>query len=256
MESFLVAGSLTSLALGAAMAAFAWNVIRANQRREAARVELLTSRAFPDDVAPPASTTRTAIESFGTDEFLSEDATDVNRLFSQPEEVSSEQATPVETLFSEPEPSGATARRRNSFAAVAVVVTIVISMYAWLHSVSAPSQPPAVAAAPSTPRELRVELLALEHARTSPSTFVVRGRLRNPGDVGPLRDLVAVVEVFDAAGRVLATLRAPLDRTLLDAGESSAFSVTTPDGSDVAKYRVEFQVNGREQIPHVDLRGA
>jgi hypothetical protein len=161
---------------------------------------------------------------------------------------------PADTLFSEPPKSGASARRRNSFAAVAVAVTIVISMYAWVHSVSAPSETTTVAVEPAAPQDTRVELLALKHDRKPASTFVVSGRVRNPDGGEALRDLVAVVEVFDAAGRVIAAVRAPIDLPALDPGASSAFSVTAADVKDVAKYRVEFHGSGDQPIAHVDLR--
>jgi hypothetical protein len=250
MDTFLVAGSLISLALGAAMALVAWNVIRANQRREAARVQLLSSLAFQDEAPLPATTpvlTRVAaIDTAGPDEFLSEE--------DEENEEDPLSTTTADTLFSEPPNSGAAARRRNSFAVVAVAVTMVISMYAWVQSVSAPSETTAVTVEPSAPRPMRVELLALTHDRKSASTFVVSGRLRNPGDGEPVRDLVAVVEVFDAAGRVLATVRAPLDLPALDPGASSSFSVTAQGVDDVAKYRVEFHGTGDQPIAHVDRR--
>lgn len=253
MDTFLVAGSLISLALGAAMALFAWSVIRANQRREAARVQLLSSLAFPDEVPLPATapvlTRVAAIDTAGADEFLSEEDEE-----SEEQEEDALSTTTADTLFSEPPKSSAAARRRTSFAAVAVAVTMVISMYAWVNSVSAPAESTAVTVEPSAPRPTRVELLALTHDRKSASTFVVSGRLRNPGDGEPVRDLVAVVEVFDAAGRVLATVRAPLDLPALDPGASSLFSVTAQGVNDVAKYRVEFHGNGDQPIAHVDLR--
>ena len=240
MESLLIAGSLTSLLLGAAMSAFAWHIIRTNRRREGARIQLLGAQAFPDEIALPAMVP--AIERFDNDEFRSEEAED-----------DMPAVAPADTLFAEPPNSGARARRTHSFAAVAVVVTVAISMYAWVHSVSAPSEPAAAAVTPAAPREQRVELLALKHDRTSTS-FVVSGRLRNPGDAGPLRDLIAVVEVFGRDGRELATVRAPIARTFLESGESSEFSVAAPDARDVARYRVEFQIKGAGPVAHIDLR--
>src|SRR5262245_20307203 len=50
MESFLIAAGVTSFVLGAAMILFAWNIVRHNRRRDAARLELLTGLAFPDGV--------------------------------------------------------------------------------------------------------------------------------------------------------------------------------------------------------------
>ena len=80
------------------------------------------------------------------------------------------------------------------------------------------------------------------------------GQVRNPAGGAPLNDVVAVVEVMDAAGRVLMTVRAPLKRRELNAGEDSEFSATASKATNVARYRVEFQNTARAVIPHVDRR--
>lgn len=250
MESGIFVAGLMSLALGGAMTLFAWNVIRQNRRREAARTALLAQMTFPggmprDAVPDPAD----AVGLFRINEFPRE---------------SSVRAPP---LFSEPEPSGAASRRTAALAAVSVAFAIVVGTYWWFasadtSSAAARSAAPASAAVASattvsvpspvqTPP--RVELLSLSY-RATPGAFLVTGQVRNPAGGAPLRDVIAVVEVMDEAGRVLMTVRAPLTRRALNAGEDAAFSATASKATNVARYRVEFQNAARVVIPHVDHR--
>jgi hypothetical protein len=268
MDSVLFATGLISFALGAAMILFAWGVVRQNRRREAARMELLTGLAFPDglpnapaDVAPDAgrfskggdsgveSPRRTA-GIFAIDEFRAD-------------EFPSEQSVPPETLFSEPEKSGAASRRTIALAAVAVVMTIGIGTYRWFAGTTASAAPaPAEAAAaattvavtpPEAPADPRVELLALNHSAT-PAAFLVTGRVRNPAGGAPLHDVVAVVHVLDRADRVLMTVRTPVKRGALNAGEWSDFSASASKATNVARYRVEFNARELQSIPQIDRR--
>ena len=174
-------------------------------------------------------------------------------------------ATP--TLFSEPAPSGAASRRTAALAAVSVAFAIVVGTYWWFasadtSSAAAPSAAPAsdaVASATtvSVPSPVqtppRVDLLSLTY-RATPAAFLVTGQVRNPAGGAPLKDVVAVVEVMDNRGRVLMTVRAPLTRRDLNAGEDAAFSATASKATNVARYRVEFQNTARAVIPHVDRR--
>jgi hypothetical protein len=253
MDSVLFATGLISFALGAAMILFAWGVVRQNRRREAARMELLTGLAFPDgvpnapaDVAPDAGRTAGifAIDEFRADEFASE------------------QSLPAETLFGEPEKSGAASRRTIALAAVAVVMTIGIGTYRWFAGTPASAAPAPAEAAPATtvavtppeaPADPRVELLALNHSAT-PAAFLVTGRVRNPAGGAPLHDVVAVVHVLDRADRVLMTVRTPVKRGALNAGEWSDFSASASKATNVARYRVEFNARERQSIPQIDRR--
>ena len=247
MESAIFAAGLTSFALGTAMALFAWSIVLQNRRREAARTTLLCRLAFPDGMpADPAT----------------DAASDAGR-FVDVDEFRSEPSRASETLFSEPEKSGAASRRTIALAAVGVALTVVIGAYRWSSgtttTVTPKSEPVASATTVSvTPPEQtqadpRVELLSLNHRATG-TAFVVTGRVRNPTGGAPLRDVVAVVHVVDGVGRVLMTIRAPIKRSLLNAGEWSEFSAAAARATNVARYRVEFQGRERAVIPHFDLR--
>jgi hypothetical protein len=260
MESGIFAAGLTSLALGGAMTLFGWKVIRQDRRREAARTALLSQLAFP--VGMP----RDAITDPPTD------AVDFCGQWNQPvgllgvDEFPRESPVATETLFTKPEPLGAVSRRTVSLAVIGVALAFAIGAFCgWLSLDTRPaaitSAAPASAAVVSATTESvpspvqtppPVELLTLTH-RATPAAFLVTGQVRNPAGGAPLNDVVAVVEVMDGAGRVLMTVRAPLTRRELNAGEDSAFSATAST-ANVARYRVEFQNTARVVIPHVDRR--
>jgi hypothetical protein len=237
MEIFLIVAAAASLALGGAMTWVAWRIISENRGRESARVQLLSNLAFPDGPPPPEPS---------WDEFVSEDA------------APSAATSAAPALFDEPVRSAPGSRRAVALAAVGVVMLAAVSTYAWFHgdSAAAPEARSAPAAAsPSAAHAAHVDLLALDHRLTRRFEFVVNGRVRNPAGGESLRDLIAVVEVFDRSDRVIATVSAPVESSVLRAGESASFSVEASQVPGIARYRIEFRVNGRDAVPHVDLRG-
>jgi hypothetical protein len=260
MDSVLFATGLISFALGAAMILFAWGVVRQNRRREAARMELLTGLAFPDSV--PADPATGAGRSLRTGDEGGPEGPPYTYQFRADEFRAEQQVTP-ETLFGEPEKTGAASRRTIALAAVAVVMTIGIGTYRWFAGTTASAAPaPAEAAAaattvavtpPEAPADPRVELLALNHSAT-PAAFLVTGRVRNPAGGAPLHDVVAVVHVLDRADRVLMTVRTPVKRGALNAGEWSDFSASASKATNVARYRVEFNARELQSIPQIDRR--
>jgi len=110
----------------------------------------------------------------------------------------------------------------------------------------------ASAGASEEPPAPPLELLALDQARHG-SDLVVSGTVRNPRDGAPLDHVAAVAFLFDAAGHFVTSARATLHPPTLAAGTDAPFSITVPDASDVARYRVSFRVDDRV-IPHVDRR--
>jgi hypothetical protein len=200
-------------------------------------VELLSNLAFPDG-APIAAMSDRAEMDLGTDEFLSE------------------RPAATEALFREAPKSDVGSRRTIALAAVGVVMTLVVSTFVAFVRAPAKQSPaqaaPAAATAVALP-EPRVELIALDHATTA-AGLVVTGRLRNPAGAASLHDVVAVVDVLDRAGRVLATASAPIARPMLNAGEWSDFSVAASKTREIARYRVEFHAKEREPVPQIDLR--
>ena len=249
MESGIFAAGLVSLALGAAMSVVGWKALRQNRRREVARTTLLTQMAFPGGLPAPAVTDPPmgGGERFGVDEFRSESP------------------IAMDTLFSEPDRSG-TSRRTAALGAIVVTFAIVIGSF-WRLSgddstatAATTAPPPSEAGASATEVSVpptvqpapRLELTSLTH-RATPAAFVVTGQVRNAASDAPLDDVVAVVEVSDAAGRVLTTVRAHLKRSGVSS-EFSEFSASAAKATTVARYRVEFQDGARTMIPHFDRR--
>jgi hypothetical protein len=268
MEPLVIAAGLTSLALGIAMTFIAWRIVRDNRERETARVQLLSELAFPPaPESPPldrhAASSDEAVtsdleERFDMDAFLSE--TELRAMTSVPPPIANgadAPSPPQTTLFEAPPASGAPSRRRMAFAAVALVVMLAVATYAWVYgeTASAARQEAATSVTLPATSEPQLELLALRHSLT-PEAFVVTGRVRNQASAAPLGDLVAVVNVFDRTDRLINTTRAFIEDSALAPGESSGFTVSVPGVPDVRRYRVEFRVNGKDPIPHIDVRGA
>jgi len=65
--------------------------------------------------------------------------------------------------------------------------------------------------------------------------------------------VIAVVSVYNAAGALAASGRAPVQHEILGPGSESTFVVSVPGVGDVARYRISFN-SGDEVIPHVDRR--
>jgi hypothetical protein len=102
-----------------------------------------------------------------------------------------------------------------------------------------------------------IELIALRHRSEPATTFDVSGRVRNPADSRAQRQVEAVVNLIDANGRILTSQTTPLEQPLLEAGQTSAFSVVFPRVTGtVARYQVRFRARGGDTIPHVDRRTA
>ena len=244
MESLLFTAGVATLALGGAMVVLASNVVRHNRRREAARVQLLSALAFPDG-APIDTSAPDA--SFAFDTF-------------QTGEVPDNHSVATGSLFVEPAKSGASSRRAIVLAALGVVLTVLVGAYKWSAGTKTIASEPAastttsvVQTLPTTPPDLRVELLALDH-RMTPGALLVTGRVRNPMQASALRDLVAVVHFVDGTGRVLMTVRAPVKGQMLNGGESADFSAAATNATNADRYRVEFYTGASDPIPLIDRR--
>jgi hypothetical protein len=106
----------------------------------------------------------------------------------------------------------------------------------------------------AVPKDLPLELVALEHARTA-DTLKVSGMVRNPAAGAERRQVAAVVFLFDRAGSFVASGRAPLDYQALAPGDESPFVITVPGAGNAVRYRVSFRT-GTDVLPHVDKREA
>jgi hypothetical protein len=105
----------------------------------------------------------------------------------------------------------------------------------------------------SRPREgAPLELVSMRHLREG-ATLTVSGLVRNPAAGASVNGVTAVVFAFGRDGGFVASGRAPLDFSMLAPGDESPFTVTVPNVSDVARYRVSFRT-GRGVVRHVDRR--
>lgn len=113
------------------------------------------------------------------------------------------------------------------------------------NATAAPAAAPAQASA-------TLELIALGHEREK-DRLTVRGVVRNPAAGAEVRQLNAVVLLFDHDGGFVATGRAPIEGADLAPGAERTFVVSVPAGADVEKYRVSFRSDDHV-VPHVDRR--
>jgi len=260
MEPMLIAVTALSLAMAVAMAVLAWRLLREEQRRADARVAVLTELASRDEgeaapaprpmarrVEPPriapaakpaAAVTRRpaprAAEAPVFDLPLRIDAV----VASAPEAA----GAPIGSLFDAPRPAGHGVSRALALALVAAAMATGV----WVVRELGGRGAAATAAAP-------VELVSLAHDRQD-DTLRITGLVQNPRDGAERRDVVAVAFLFDAAGTLVASGRAPIDFTRLAPGEESPFVILVPHAEGVARYRLGFRTRDGRVLAHVDRR--
>lgn len=221
MESLLVIATLAALTLGTVMSVIAWRLLRHNSDRRAARVEALQAMAGVADVHP-----------------------------AEPDYQYAEPAKTGATLFSAPE--RIPARRWPARLAVAMGIAACAALPYALYSLGVFG---AIANASPAGSALPIELLSLRHTADGLGAFTVTGLVQNPAGGRKTDDIVAVVYLFDDAGRFVATGRAKLDVTSLQPGDEATFVVTIPKAAGVGKYRVGFRLADGGVVAHVDRRG-
>ena len=156
---------------------------------------------------------------------------------------------PAASIFAEREPHVTGLPQWMSLSAVAVAMALGVTLYVVIAG-SRDTASVTTKAAPDRPIEL-VEL----HHRSAPATALeVSGLVRNPANGRGLTQLVAVVNLLDADGRIVTSQTTPVEEPVLEAGRTAAFSVVFPRVSEsVARYQVEFRLDGHG-ILHVDRR--
>ncbi len=162
-------------------------------------------------------------------------------------------ADPVEAngiMFSAPErmPARRWPARLGVAAAVAACAALPFALYSLGVFGAIANASPAGTALP-------MELLSLRHTADDLGVFTVTGLVQNPAGGRKTNDIVAVVYLFDDAGRIVATGRAALDVTSLQPGDEATFVVTIPKATGVGKYRVGFRLADGGVVAHVDRRG-
>lgn len=151
-------------------------------------------------------------------------------------------------LFSPPIESTSTGRGR--LAALAGGAGVVLAAVTALFLLS--DSDAGDAAAPDGGRP-PLDLIALDHAAEGPF-LDIRGAVRNPPRAPGAERLSVVATAFDAAGRLVATRRAPVETPSLPPGADSPFTVRLL-AAGVSRYRISFLLDDAA-VPHVDRRPA
>ena len=227
VETTLIAVTMLSLFLAAAMGVVAWRVVREERRRSDARLAALAAElrrgggsaadegSEPAETEPPADPAATADPAAG------------RGLFSPP---------------AEPAGSG----RAAAAALGGAVVVLVVAAAVFLPSASDDGGADA-AADPRPP----LDLIELRHEEAGPF-LDISGSVRNPPRAAGVEGLSVVAAAFDETGALIATLRTPVEAPALPAGADSAFLVRLP-AAGVSRYRISFLLDDAT-VPHVDRR--
>lgn len=233
MDTMLLVVTVASLLVAAVSTTVAWQVTQADRRRRAARVAMLAAAA---GVAEPLAV-----------------ATPVALPIDPPVDDREPATAPLpggvaigdRFLAADTSGSGSAGRQHwlmagATFAAVLVVTASVVSILGSRRAAAGDT-----AAVP-------LELVALAHHRAD-GELTVSGLVRNPVAGSPVDTLEAEVRVFDAAGILISTRTALVDRHALAPGQQSPFAVALGEAQTAARYRVSFRTAGTMR-PHVDQR--
>jgi hypothetical protein len=240
VDIILVAVTLVSLAIASVMGVITWRVLRQERRRFDAHVEDLSAAADAEaaGIAEPAVFDEPA-DPLWTDLVIAPTA-------------APRAARPAEVhdLFVVAEPMRSNGRRFVlAFGLGSAMLLVAFAVVLALNAKPARS-------ATSSPASARVasplELVVLDHARAG-GRLSIHGLVRNPPTGGAVRQLNAVVFLFDRGGAYLGTTQAPVVEPVLLPGGESSFEVPVEAGQRVARYRLTFRV-AAAPVPHVDRR--
>lgn len=280
MESLLVVVAGVSLVLAAIMTMVAWRLIRDKGLRTSSRAEALmalvrqveggdrpshavATRADVDDVPETESRPQPQHEPRPQPFFESRPMQGHLRFLtatSSWDETEVRRTGPAidDAMFVASEPRRMPLGRWLALAAAGLVI---LAGAGTVYAVNTGHWPPTfaitgdreemVAASARQP----LELLSLRHSTDETGAFVVTGLVQNPDEGASLRDVVATVFLFDSQGRYLASGRAKLEISPLNAGEESPFIVKIPKTATVSRYRVGFRLDNGGVVAHVDRRG-
>jgi hypothetical protein len=166
------------------------------------------------------------------------------------EELSSAAAESLPGLFAEPSP--VTSKGRRLIVAAALGSAVLVLVFAVVMALNPVSGRGTLVSPGAARMAVPIELVSLDHVRAGHG-LSIRGLVRNPAAGASLRDLVAVVFLFNASGEQIGTTQAAVMATVLDPGGETLFEVPVVDGQRVARYRVTFRI-ANTPVPHVDRR--
>lgn len=231
MELTLIAVTMLSLFLAAAMGIVAWRVVREERRRSDARLAALAAelrRGGGTSANEGSDPAEAELAEAAADSAAAADPAASRGLFSPP-----------------PEPAGSGWAAAAALGGAAAVV-LVAAATAFLLSTSDDGD--SDAAEDTRPP---LDLIELRHAESGPF-LDISGSVRNPARAAGVERLSVVAAAFDETGALIATLRTPVENPALPAGADSAFLVRLP-AAGVSRYRISFLL-GDATVPHVDRR--
>ena len=269
MDSVLLIATMVSLLLGTIMAGVAWRLLRQNAERRAARVEALQTLAETTDYMEAGSSAFAGASADSPEPWRRRLDPAISRGLKTPGSIAPTPGSIAPTILGpdldiqyadEPAagarlftlPEGMPESRWQSRLALALALAACAAVPYALYNMGVFS---AIATAAPAGQAVPLELMSLRHAVDDQGGFTVTGLVQNPAGGRQTTGLVAVVYLFDDAGRFMATGRAAVDVPALHAGEEATFSVTIPKTSGVGKYRVGFRLAEGGTVSHIDRRG-
>ena len=142
--------------------------------------------------------------------------------------------------------------RRRTATTISVGAAVLATAIGVVYGLNTPPAARATASPAAAPVSVPIELVALDYARDG-NHLTIRGLVRNPATGSEMRELEAVVFLFDRQGAYLGTAHARIVESVLPPGSASPFEVPLAAGLDVSRYRVSFRVS-TSPVPHVDRR--
>jgi hypothetical protein len=269
MDTLLIAVTVLSLAMAAAMSLVVLKLLREERRRSDARMAALVEATSAPDRRPAADAERRAVpvarrtapvpkrqvaqsrESHVARDpsHVARDTSHVARDSRHSPDLPLRTMAPTAELFVEP---GRRASRGPQIALAAGAMAVLLGVGFTLLGANRGSA--SVPPVPATARDgAALELLTLRHTAVA-GNLTVSGLVQNPRDGTPLRRLSAVVYALDTNGEVLATNRAPVDLATFGPGEESPFVVDVAVPGGLARYRVGFRTETGDVVAHVDRR--
>lgn len=264
VDIVLVTVTVISLAIASVMAVITWRVLTQERRRADAGVADLLAAADGDDPGIDPAThpperlipARRAERAHEVAAAIGDEQTDplwTDLVMTRPTVASAlSHGAPLPDLFLAPDPMRSNGRRlilATGLGSAMLLVVFAIVLALNTRSGASSTLSPAAAGVTSP-----LELVALDHARAG-GRLSIHGLVRNPPTGSAVRDLSAVVFLFDRDGGYLSTIQAPVLGGELAPGGESAFEVPVESGQRVARYRLTFRV-AATPVPHVDARAS
>jgi len=262
VDLVLVTVTVISLAITSVMAVITWRVLRQERRRSDAGVADLLTAADGDDTGIDTATdpperlmpARRAARAPEVAAATGDEQTDplwTDLVMARLTVAGAlPHGAPLPDLFLAPEPMRSNGRRlilATGLGSAMLLVLFAVVLALNTRPGASSTQSPAAARVTSP-----LELVVLDHARAG-SRLSIHGLVRNPRTGSAVRNLSAVVFLFDRDGGYLSTVQAPVLDGELAPGGQSAFDVPVESGQRVARYRLTFRV-AAVPVPHVDAR--